>query len=773
MARERRDVPLAYLIHIENEKASMDIWRNSIGTCVLLLPLWAVAQAPVTGTVGSDQGGPLPGSNVHWLGTTVGASAQGDGRFAIPPPAAWPARLVTSFVGHTPDTLLLIAPPTQPLHITLRAAVELQAVEVVERQPGTMLSTRTTMATEIIGQNELKRAACCDLSESFETSATVDVNFADAISGTKTIRMLGLDGRYAQMSVENLPFVRGLSANHGLTLLPGTWIKDISLSKGAGTAVNGPNAMTGQIDLCLLDPLTEPPLFINLYGNSQGRAEANVHAAQRTGKNSANLLLLHGNLFQTEMDQNNDGFIDGPLTRRINIMDRWMLRDERRSMQVAGRYVYDERIGGSTRTMPMAGDHGPAHQRGRYDLDIRNEMADVFGKYGVVLPNDPTKSVGFLFAARRHDVSALFGPRGYAGIQESLYASAVFQTLLGTGTDQLKAGLSFQYDDYTEAFRRDVWAPDSLFGRTERMPGIFAEYTRQRKDLTLVAGLRADANSVHGTSVGPRLHLKYDLGPLTNLRFSVGHGFRTANPLVENSAVLASSRRVVVEGEPGMEQAWNVGGSLLHKFKWLERKWALGVDVYHTAFTNQLVMDLDRSPQVVAFYMLRGPSYAHSVLTDLQIELTRQLELKLSHRWYDVRTTYDGVLRTRPFTPTHRGLISLAYADRQERWRADVTLSIFGEGRAPDTSSNPERYRFRATTPAHAVLHAQVTRVLGQWEVYLGGENLTSTLQQQQIIAADDPFGPYFDASMIWGPTNKAMVYAGVRFDLARKTATP
>jgi hypothetical protein len=75
-------------------------------------------------------------------------------------------------------------------------------------------------------------------------------------------------------------------------------------------------------------------------------------------------------------------------------------------------------------------------------------------------------------------------------------------------------------------------------------------------------------------------------------------------------------------------------------------------------------------------------------------------------------------------------------------------------------------------SPAYATLHAQVTHMMGAWEFYLGGENLTSTLQQDQIIAADDPFGPYFDASLIWGPTNRAMVYAGLRFTLAKNTTS-
>jgi hypothetical protein len=731
--------------------------------------LAASLRGQVTGSVFTgvpDASSPLPGANVHWAGTTVGTTTAPDGRFTIAPPVQWPAILVVSYVGHSPDSLALPNGPNEPLTILLRPALELQAVEVVERQSGVRLDGRSLQASELITQMELKRAACCDLSESFETNATVDVSFTDAVSGTKTIRMLGLDGKYAQMSVENIPFIRGLSTASGLTLIPGSWIKDINLSKGIGTAVNGPNAMTGQIDLCLLSPESEGPLFVNLYGNSQGRAEANIHSAQSTGKHSSNLLMVHGNWFNTEMDQNNDGFMDMPLTRRVNVMDRWMYQDEKRSGQVMLRYVDDVRAGGQSAkhgAIPNSGEHVHEGNGGLYGIDVRNTMVDALAKYGFIFANDPTKSIGLIVAGRQHEVDALYGDRPYTGDQESFYGTAVYQQLLGSGTDQIKTGLSFQFDDYRESFR------DSAFTRVERMPGAFAEYTRKREKLTLVGGLRADVNDLFGTAVSPRVHAKYDLGPLTNLRLSAGHAFRTAVPLVENASVLASSRTVVVQGELGMERAWNFGASALHKFKWLDRKWAVGVDFYHTLFTDQVVNDMDRSPRTIAFYMLEGPSFASSVLADVQLQVSRHFDLKGSYRWYDVRTTYDGRLLQRPFTPMHRGLIDLAYHDRKERWRSDITLNLFGRSRVPDTSTNPEVYRVPGQAPGFVTLHAQITHIVGAWEFYLGGENLTSTLQQQQIIAPEDPFGPYFDASLIWGPTNKAMAYGGFRYTIARK----
>jgi outer membrane receptor for ferrienterochelin and colicins len=748
--------------------------RIIITSFVGLLAAHAFAQGPITGKVlAHESNEQLFTANVYWSGTAIGTTTGYGGEFTIPPPPRWPARLVASFVGYAPDSLLFQQPPTAPVVFTLKWAVEIGIVEVVERASTTVLDSRSQLATEIITSMELKRAACCDLSESFETNATVDVSYNDAISGTKTIRMLGLDGKYAQMSVENIPFIHGLSTASGLTLIPGTWIKDINLSKGIGTAVNGPNAITGQIDLGLLQPSAEGPLFVNIYGNNQGRAEANIHTAQRTGKHSDNLLLVHGNWFNTEMDQNNDGFMDMPLTRRINVMDRWMYRDEQRSGQVTARYVNDVRAGGQSAkhgARPAEGEHAGHRPDMLYGIDIRNEMVDVLGKYGIIFPNDPTRSVGLLVSGRRHDVNSVYGDRRYRGVQESFYANAVYQQLLGTGTDQLKAGASLQYDGFRESFRSSIaFGSDSLFDRIERMPGLFAEYTRKREKVTLVGGLRMDANSYFGTTVNPRAHAKFDLGPLTTARLTAGSAFRTANPLVESATVLASSRRVVVQGDLGIERAWTVGASILHKFKWLEKKWAVGLDAYHTRFTTQVVTDLDRSPQTVAFYMLDGASFGNSLLGDLQVQLSRRFDLKASYRYFDARTTYDGRLLERPFTPVHRGLIDLAYADRKERWRFDITLNVFGESRIPDTSTNPEEYRFAARAPSFATLHAQLTHIVGPWEFYLGGENLTSTLQQQQIIAPEDPFGPYFDASLIWGPTNLAMVYAGLRYTIARK----
>lgn len=743
----------------------MKLKKNILLFNLILASVGLFAQGQIRGTVlvreADSRTEPLPHARVGWAD---GAAVMTDdeGRFTLPMPNGWPAVLVTSSFSTTPDSLRLDGPPTGPITVTVGGSVELKAAEIVERQASTRLSVQTLQAIESIGARELKRAACCDVSESFETNATVDVSYSDAVSGTKTIRMLGLDGKYAQIGMENIPFVRGLSANSGLTLIPGPWIGDINVSKGIGTAVNGPNAMTGQIDLHLVDPATAPTLFANLYGNSHGRAELNVNAAQHLGNHGDNILMVHGSLLQHELDDNKDGFRDQPLNKRFNIMDRWLQRTDKRTTQVLLRYVVDEREGGQMSHAPL----GESAAGKRYRADIRNEMVDVIAKNGWILDN-PMQSIGLLASFRDHTVSSRFGDKEYQGVQRSAYASAVYQQLM-KHNDQLKAGASFQFDDYGELFTQPGTGRMDL-GRTERMPGLFAEYSRTRKNFTLVAGLRADFNSEYGEAISPRLHLKYDIAPLTTLRFSTGSGFRSANPIIETGAALASSRRVILEGNPGFERSWNTGLSLLHKFKWFDKKWSLGLDVYRTDFMRQLVADLDRDPQQVVFYMIDGGSYANSVLADLQVQLGRQVEMKASYRYYDARTAYSGVMRERPLVPAHRGLLDLGYISKGEKWRFDITLNGFGTSRLPITEGNPVEYRLPERSPAYATLNAQLTRVAGAWEFYLGGENLTGALQSRQILAANDPFGPNFDASLIWGPTNGQMAYFGLRYTLAKK----
>ena len=212
-------------------------------------------------------------------------------------------------------------------------------------------------------------------------------------------------------------------------------------------------------------------------------------------------------------------------------------------------------------------------------------------------------------------------------------------------------------DDYRESYR------DSTFARTESVPGVFGEYTYTIPEkFTAVVGLRTDFHNLFGTIATPRVHLKYDFSASTHLRASAGSGFRVANPIAENNAVLVSSRQLVVNERIMPERAWNYGLSLTHDFRLLGKDGSLGLDFYRTDFMNQLVTDLDANPNQIRFYNLRGQSFANSAQIEANYQPVKRLEVKMAYKIYDVRTTIDGQLRARPFVSRNRALLNIGYA---------------------------------------------------------------------------------------------------------------
>ena len=235
-------------------------------------------EGTVIGKLPDGQKEKLYGANVYWSGTTSGVTTDTSGYFRLKKEASTD-QLVVRFIGYVADTIS--ADSGNLLQIALIQDNQLDAVEVEYRQKTTTIDFLTAKKVETIGERELLKAACCNLSESFETSPSVDVSFTDAVTGTREIQMLGLAGPYTQIMRENMPDVRGLSSIQGLTYTPGTWVEAIQLNKGTGSVVNGYESIAGQINVNLRNPANMDRLYLNSYVNQMGRLELNANLMNR------------------------------------------------------------------------------------------------------------------------------------------------------------------------------------------------------------------------------------------------------------------------------------------------------------------------------------------------------------------------------------------------------------------------------------------------------------------------------------------------------------
>ncbi|MEQ9299484.1 MAG: TonB-dependent receptor [Cyclobacteriaceae bacterium] len=722
---------------------------------ITLLFVQQVTAQRISGRVADDQHQPLIGATIQELNTSNGTITDVSGRFDLILTRK-NAEVVVSYTGYLPDTIT--ARSGTPMHIMLQENSQ-ELDEVIVQSSSTFFDRLDSKHTEIITEAELTKAACCNLSESFETNASVDVSFTDAVSGAKTIRMLGLGGDYVQINRENIPHVRGLSGRFGMGFVPGTWIQSIDVGKGAGTVVNGYESMTGQINVELKKPENSERLYLNSYINSFGRAEVNVNHARDLNDHWSTALLFHSNYFASEIDQNDDGFLDLPKSRQINVMNRYKYQSSKVMSQIGIQVMRDEKAGGQ-----VGFDFGDdLLNSSEYGFVNNTTRMEVFGKTGLLFQQKPYKGWGFLYSASYLDIDGGFGRNEYEGQETTIYGNVIFQNIIGSSFHQYKTGVSFLYDDFDEVFA------DSTFARQEVVPGIYYEYSFLPNDkFSLIAGGRTDFHNLYGTFVTPRLHTRYQFTDGLTVRAAAGRGYRVANAVVESSNALVSSRRLVIQEAPEPEVTWNIGGSIVADIKLANRNLTLVGDYFYTNFENQLIYDMDQSSDELNVYNLDGSSFAHSFQLEATYQVNENFSLKSAYKYYDVQTTINGQLMQVPYTSRDRVLVNAAYATKYDRWVVDATLQWYGQKRLPNTSDKPVGLQRDGFSPDFFLLNAQVSRGYRWGSVYIGSENLLGFTQEDPIIDPGNPFGDNFDASIVWAPIAGRMVYAGFRYKIKR-----
>lgn len=706
---------------------------------------------------------PLSGASIFWLGTGNGVLADSTGLFSIRHDGM-NSRLVVSYAGYRPDTITVTE--MNELKIVLASNKQLKEVTVTSKQRATYINNFSPIRIQTMSGTELLKAACCNLSESFETNPSVDVSYNDAVTGSKQIQLLGLSGNYTQLTVENLPGPRGIATPLGLNSIAGPWIESIQLTKGVGSVANGYESIAGQINVELKKPENSEKLLANLYVNDYGKTDLNLNLSKKISKNWSASLLLHDDfLANKKLDFNKDGFRDLPTGNTVSVINRYKFDNSKGTMiQFGVKVLNDKRTGGEVSFDPSS----DKYTTNRYGLGINTERYEGFAKIGYVFPEKKYKSIGLQLTAISHKQDSYFGFTTYNAKQQTIYSNLIYQSIIKTTIHKFRTGLSFLYDNYDELYKVRTYK------RIEVVPGIFAEYTfTPNEKFSAVVGLRADHNSLYGFFVTPRLNIRYEPVKGTTIRASVGRGQRTANIFAENTGVFVSARHVSITGAAvgngyGLdpEIAWNKGVSIDQKFKLFGNDALFAVDFFRNDFTNQVVIDME-DPRLVKIYNLQGRSYSNSFQAELNIEPVKKFEVRLAYRYFDVKTTYNGQLLQRPLIAKDRAFVNLAYA--VSGFKFDYTITYNGRKRLPDTKANIPMYQLPGYSPAFVLMNAQVSKTIGKRspvDIYIGAENLGNYFQKDVILAAAQPFSQYFDASMVWGPVNGRMFYGGVRFKI-------
>jgi outer membrane receptor for ferrienterochelin and colicin len=744
--------------------------KKIIFSILILIPILTFSQTQFKGMI-MDKSNPkdnlgVYGANVHWLGTTVGAVTNEKGWFTISYKEMY-KKLIVSYVGYKTDTISITS--LKPIHHFLTPDNQLDEVVINNKKKSIQKSFFKTQNVYTVNKDELLKAACCNLSESFETNPSIDVSFSDALTGTKQIEMLGLKSPYLLITQENVPSIRGASQAFGLTFTPGTWVESIQITKGAGSVVNGYESISGQINAELVKPYNDSKIFVNAYSSLNGRLELNTHFNTKVSDKWQAGLYLHGNYRGQKFDKNNDTFLDAPLANQINVMNRWQYTNAEKGWIsfINFRYLNDKKQMGQL-------DFDPSKHKGTttfWGSEINTNRVETSAKIGYVFPELPFQSFGFQFAYSNHKQDSYFGLNVYDIQHQSVYSNLIFNSIIGDTRNKFKTGINFTHDTYDELVNVNN------YDRKETSFGAFFEYAYDNlEDFSFTAGLRVDNHNLLGTFVTPRLHLRYVPWEDGVFRASFGRGKRSANIFAENQQLFATSRQIKVNNAGGNvyglnpEIAWNYGVSFMQKFNFLERKGDITFDYYKTDFENQVVVDWE-NPQEIAFYDLSGKSQANTMQLEISYELLKNVNLRTAYKYYDVYTDYTSGKFQKPLQAKHRFFANVSYETDvtidDSQWKFDVTYNLIGKKRLPNTATNPVKYQLQEHSKSYSLLNAQVTKVFSkQFEVYAGGENLTNYKQKNPILASDNPFGANFDSTIVYAPIFGTSFFAGLRFNI-------
>nr|MBS0038414.1 TonB-dependent receptor [Saprospiraceae bacterium] len=736
--------------------------RYNILIIIIMFMAVEITAQTLSGKLVDEQGEPLIGATVRWKDHDNGTYTDQNGAFELPSLDHF-HELIISYVGYETLTVL-VNPGDEFMELKLHEGASFEVVEVRARLADNRVSTLANQNIEHISSCELKKAACCNLSESFDTNASINVGSSNSLIGIKEMEMLGLRGLYTQLQIENRPNYQDLSYPWALEFIPGPWIDGIQIAKGASTVLSGTEGLTGKINTELVKPFNSPTLFVNLFAATTGRMEANVHLNTRLNENWSTGILMHSNRMQNEIDKTGNGFLDMPLKEHYSFMYRLFYESE----DVFGQFnvfMVDDQIQG--------GQLGNQSEN-PYRIDSELTRWEIFGKLGYAGFTNPSQSLGFIWSYTHYDNENQFGERHHSGIQNSTYANLLFKTDLGNASHEFFSGVSYSYDDIDEVMNGEDYS------RINRKAGIFTEYSFNPaatghnlyssilQNFGLMAGLRLDHHNQYDWLLTPTMSAKYNIDEFTVLRVNAGRSFRTPHVITDNLALMTSNRAFIIEEEPEIEEGWNFGFNFAKEFKIGSKDASLFFDAYHSFFENQIVADRDIDVQEIRVYNLDGKSYANSLLLAGQIAWNENLASKAGVKFNDVHTTMNGQLDRAPMIPRWNFLKAVDWESDNGNWMFNLTWHWVKPGRLPHLRGVPQEVLndFSGDPKPFSTINFQLTKRFSWIEFYAGVENLTDKTMDNPILASDDPYGPFFDASLAYMPTIGRRAFIGLRYDL-------
>lgn len=715
-------------------------------TRILFLLVWAAPAFGQTGTLrGTVRSGgqPVEFANVGIPATSLGTSADANGRFVLSGVPVGRREVQASAVGYRP------ASRTVTVQEGKETVVEIELVEdnaelkevVVTGTLKEVTRLASPIPVEVYSPAFFKKNPTPNIFESLSVVNGVQPQVNCNVCNTGDIHINGLEGPYTMILIDGMPIVSSLSTVYGLAGIPNSLVKRMEIIKGPASTLYGSEAVGGVINIITQDADAAATLRADAFATTVGEYNLDVSSGVSAG-GSRGLIGLNYFDYSTPRDVNGDNFTDVTLQKRTSVFSKWSFhRPSGKNASLAARYVYEDRWGGELQWNKEYRGGGVY-----YGESIYTNRAELIGNYAL-----PGKSDWqFDYSWNYHLQDSYYGTTKYLADQQVAFAQLRHTRTIGS--HDLLLGIPFRfiaYDDNTPG----TASPDgSNLPSYTYLPGVFVQDEIRFSDkFTTLLGARYDHHNVHGNIFTERISLKYSPDVHQTFRLTSGSGFRVVNLFTEDHAALTGSRQVILMSDLQPERSWNVN---LNYTRFIPRPNGyinLDASLFYTYFTNKIVADYDSDPDEIRYDNLDGYAVSQGLTLNADASISSAFKVNAGITLMDVYRVDKKISDNQipqVQAPRFSGTFAVTYSVEAARLSVDLTGKVLGPMYLPVV---PNDFR-PAQSPWFGLLNLQVTKSLGnRWEVYGGVKNLLNFIPSNPLLHPDDPFdrrgGPYFDAA--------------------------
>jgi outer membrane receptor for ferrienterochelin and colicins len=588
----------------------------------------------ITGRVVDEAGKPVPAVTIRIDELTSQTLTNEQGIFWF---ENLPARVLTlvaissdRYYSGQKTTVDLSSGSPVTIDIQLTQREKLRSSIVVTGTRTEHLVVDAPVRTDLIPESFMRREATRNLAEALTANvAGVRVENTCQNCGVTAVRLNGLEGSYTQMLEDGLPTMSSVSMVYALDQIPTEFLQSIEIVKGGTSALYGPNAVGGVINLIRREPHRNFFRFDNQAGWQYDRPEQSVGLIGQTGKLPLGFLgdFYFRGINRVAIDRDRDGFTELPKRRLFG----------------GGGTLHHHFFQGRGQ-LTFGGNTLDEHRRGGDHLDLRPEETFITEMI------DSRRSSGFLrwrhsasastfytlatslsYLRRNTYYGANFDPHAYGNTRNPVWAT---DAQLGhqVGPHTLMVGFQF----WREQVQDDVPSYHRSFNQVFRNTGFyFQDEFKLKPRATMVAGLRADKSNALGNWVAsPRGNIRIGWSEKWILRSGVSTGFRAPRIFDEDLHIMAvGGEGFVIENSPNLQKeaalSWTTSLDYVRDVRGGHLQ--AGVDFFWTKLSDVFVLEETAVPSggFRKFLRVNGAgSHVRGVEFDLNWRVNRNLVLR-------------------------------------------------------------------------------------------------------------------------------------------------